>query len=203
MTDLNDGAAADSNAENNSTDVSPVKSANEGIADKAENSVGADVNAAADNAGTAHRYGRMRDEFPGGDPYIFGKPEPEKKKKQKKEEPEQPAMQYIRIEQNDSAENEERQAVQMLPFNPDDPQSNPVYGHWDSYSFAAIILGFLFPPVGIILGCISLYRTRILHMKGKGLAIAAIVVGVIVLVVDLLCIINGITPEQILERYGR
>ena len=51
MTDLNDGAAADSNAENNSTDVSPVKSANEGIVDKAENSVGADVNAAADNAG--------------------------------------------------------------------------------------------------------------------------------------------------------
>lgn len=76
----------------------------------------------------------------------------------------------------------------LRPFNPDDPNQNPVYGRWDMWSIIAFILSFYtyFAFLSLPLAIMAARRDKVLHMKGRGLAIAAIVLSVIGLIVMLL-----------------
>lgn len=70
----------------------------------------------------------------------------------------------------------------MYPtIDPNDPHQNPLYGRWDPYSIVSFVLAifFPFPFMPAVMGAISVYRTRLFHMKGKGLAIAAIVINIL------------------------
>lgn len=86
----------------------------------------------------------------------------------------------------------------------DDPNQNPLYGRWD---FAAIV-GFVTALIGvpvlpIILCALSMYRTKLLRMKGRGLAIAGLVIGLLNLAVSLYMLIAGVDVYQLLSQlYG-
>lgn len=75
--------------------------------------------------------------------------------------------------------------------NLDDPAQNPWYGRWDSLSVVAFITAFLMPFVGLVLGLFSMHRTRVFHMKGRGLAIASVVVSVALLVFEFYLVRSG------------
>ena len=51
-----------------------------------------------------------------------------------------------------------------------DPNQNPLYGHWDSYAIISFILALFFPvPVlSALMGAVAMWRTRTFHMKGRG-----------------------------------
>lgn len=67
------------------------------------------------------------------------------------------------------------------PINPDDPNQNPLYGHWDWTAIMAFVFSFFgwFSFFSLPLGFIAYRRDKIYHMKGKGLAIAAIVISIL------------------------
>ena len=62
-----------------------------------------------------------------------------------------------------------------MPYLPNldlnDPRQNPAYGHWDAYAIMSLVLAVLMPvPVlPALVGAISMWRTKKLHMKGYGL----------------------------------
>lgn len=62
-----------------------------------------------------------------------------------------------------------------------DPRQNPAYGHWDAYAIMSLVLAVLMPvPVlPALVGAISMWRTKKLHMKGYGLALAAVIINVL------------------------
>jgi hypothetical protein len=82
--------------------------------------------------------------------------------------------------------------------NLDDPAQNPWYGRWDSLSVIAFITTFFMPFVGLVLGCFAMHRTRVFHMKGRGLAIASIVLSVVLLVFQFYLVRSGMYT-QLLE----
>ena len=79
-------------------------------------------------------------------------------------------------------------------LNPDDPAQNPFYGHWDSYAIVAFICSLVFsvPVLPAVIGGLSLVRTKRLHMKGRGLAIAAIIINVLTTLLQAYLLIRGI-----------
>ncbi len=63
----------------------------------------------------------------------------------------------------------------------EDPNQNIFYGRWDAGAIIAFVFA-LFLPVPImpaILGALSMRRTRIMRMKGYGLALAAVIINVL------------------------
>ncbi|MFC0265407.1 DUF4190 domain-containing protein [Alloscardovia macacae] len=144
-------------------------------------------------------YGRMRAEFPGWDPYVYGKPEERKADDERKarrgaRNPFAPDAQPDSARQNAPVDSDEQNAQnqqapgiqfynmngQPLPiqeFDPDDPKKNPLYGRWDFYAVLAFIGAFFSAtaPLALFFGILSLGRTRRLHMKGRALAIVALV----------------------------
>ena len=85
-------------------------------------------------------------------------------------------------------------------INTSDPRQNPYYGKVDGLSviaFVASILGIWL--VGLPLGIFSLIRVKQLHMRGKGLAIAAIVISCLYIVLDIVLFFMGITDQQIIS----
>ena len=78
------------------------------------------------------------------------------------------------------------------PLNLDDPKQNPWYGKWDSLAIVAFISTFFIPFVGLVLGCFSMHRTRVFHMKGRGLAIASIVISVALIILEFYLVRSGI-----------
>ena len=84
-------------------------------------------------------------------------------------------------------------------INTADPRQNPYYGKTDGFaviSFVASILGIWL--VGLPLGIFSLIRVNQLHTRGKGLAIAAIVISCVYIVLDIVLFFMGITDQQII-----
>lgn len=72
--------------------------------------------------------------------------------------------------------------VMMREIDPEDPQRNPYYGKWNPLSIIAFVFLFTpFPIVSIILGLISARAIRKFHMKGLGLSIASILIGISVI----------------------
>lgn len=80
----------------------------------------------------------------------------------------------------------------FLPFNPDDPNQNPLYGHWDWMSIVAFLLSFslFFSFLSLPMAFVSYNRCKTLHMKGKGFAIAAIVLSIVNLILLLVATLN-------------
>lgn len=83
-------------------------------------------------------------------------------------------------------------------INTADPRQNPYYGKIDGFaviSFVASILGIWL--VGLPMGIFSLIRVKELHTRGRGLAIAAIVISCLYIVLDIALFFMGITDQQI------
>ncbi|MFT8593811.1 MAG: DUF4190 domain-containing protein [Bifidobacterium sp.] len=90
----------------------------------------------------------------------------------------------------------------MYPtIDPNDPNQNPLYGRWDPYAILSFILAlfFPFPFMPAIMGAISVYRTRFFHMRGKGLAIAAIVINLAYSALVIWMWINHIDASQLYQ----
>ena len=85
-------------------------------------------------------------------------------------------------------------------INTADPRQNPYYGKVDGIAviaFVASIFGIWL--VGLPLGIFSLIRVKQLHTRGKGLAIAAIVISCLYIVLDIVLFFMGITDQQIVS----
>ncbi|MFT8357830.1 hypothetical protein [Bifidobacterium aquikefiri] len=90
----------------------------------------------------------------------------------------------------------------MYPtIDPNDPNQNPLYGRWDPYAVLSFVLAlfFPFPFMPAIMGAISVYRTRFFHMKGKGLAIAAIVINLLYSALMIWMWFNHINANQLYQ----
>ncbi|MFT8703819.1 DUF4190 domain-containing protein [Bifidobacterium aquikefiricola] len=90
----------------------------------------------------------------------------------------------------------------MYPtIDPNDPNQNPLYGRWDPYAVLSFVLAlfFPFPFMPAIMGAISVYRTRFFHMKGKGLAIAAIVINLLYSALMVWMWFNHINANQLYQ----
>ena len=89
-----------------------------------------------------------------------------------------------------------------------DPNQNPLYGRWDSYAVIAFIFALVFtvPVLPAVMGGISVWRTGMFHMKGRGLAIAAIDINVLTTIVQIWMWVNGMDitdlTNQMLGMYG-
>ena len=86
-------------------------------------------------------------------------------------------------------------------INMDDPSQNPLYGHWDPYAIAALLLALLFPLplLPAIMGGISMRRTRLFHMKGFGVALAAVIINVLWTILMIWMYTHGITTEELYQ----
>lgn len=82
-----------------------------------------------------------------------------------------------------------------------DRMQNPWYGRWDSYSIIAFVFSILFavPVLPALMGALGIWRTRTFHMKGKGLAIAAIVINVIYTIAFVWMMINGVSTTDFIN----
>lgn len=87
-------------------------------------------------------------------------------------------------------------------MNPDDPAQNPLYGHWDPGAIIAFVFALIFPlPVlPAIFGWLSMRRTKVYHMKGYGLAVAAVVINVLFTIAWLYLLISGVSPNEYLNQ---
>lgn len=93
------------------------------------------------------------------------------------------------------------------PYNPnypgginlDDPRQNPWYGHWDSYAIISFIFA-LFLPVPVlsaIMGAVSMWRTKKLHMKGYWLGFAAVVINVLYTITVIWLTVHGMSTTDL------
>ena len=143
-------------------------------------------------------YGAMSSQLPVGyDPYVYGAPEPEP----------QPAdavrQQNTQYQTGQYPSNGQQNPYGANPYGPNpydpnrypqrgnmpylpnldlnDPRQNPAYGHWDAYAIMSLVFAVLMPvPVlPALVGAISMWRTKKLHMKGHGLALAAVIINVL------------------------
>lgn len=154
-------------------------------------------------------YGAMSSQLPVGyDPYVYGAPEPEPQPAdavrqrntqyqtgQYPSNGQQPMPPYsANGQQNPYGANPygpnpydpnrypQRGNMPYLPnLDLNDPRQNPAYGHWDAYAIMSLVFAVLMPvPVlPALVGAISMWRTKKLHMKGHGLALAAVIINVL------------------------
>lgn len=89
--------------------------------------------------------------------------------------------------------------------NLDDPNQNPVYGRWDPYAVISFIMSLFLalPILPLIMGVIAIYRTTVFHMKGRALAIAAVVIAVIELILMAVMVYYGISNEDVVSMLER
>ena len=182
------------------------------------------------------QYGAMSGQYPGYDPYLYGKPEPEQPAESanvvqqnpmngqpyvnqpnvqngqqyagQQGQPYNPyAQQHPYTQQQDQCNPYGNQPPQPnMPriqyLNPDDPAQNPFYGRWDSYAIVAFVCALVFavPVFPAVIGGLSLVRTKRLHMRGRGLAIAAIVINVLTTLLQAYLLINGITINDVYSQ---
>lgn len=90
----------------------------------------------------------------------------------------------------------------MNQMNPDDPNQNPLYGHWDPGAIIAFVFALILPlPVlPALFGWFSMRRTKIYHMKGYGLAVAALVINVLYTIMWLYFLVSGVSPTEYLNQ---
>lgn len=155
-------------------------------------------------------YGQRADQYPGWDPYVFGRDDQESESSRSQaDSSHNPATpggsvrpgQYSPPGQVGSGAVHSRHRI-INGVDLDDPAQNPSYGHWDPYAIISFIMA-LFLPVPIlsaILGGISMYRTRILHMKGFGLALAAVIINVLYTLTWLWMISAGVSMDDLLQQ---
>lgn len=83
-----------------------------------------------------------------------------------------------------------------------DPNQNPLYGHWDSNSIIAFIFALLLPlPIfPAIIGGIGMWRTKTFHMKGWGLALAAVIINVLYTIFYFWMMKNGVSSSDLYSQ---
>lgn len=158
-------------------------------------------------------YGAMDSQFPDDyDPYLFGHPDPapETPKAQTtpgaSQGPDQGAMPPAQPGVNGQWQSGMPQMPYRIePIDPNDPQRNPFYGRWDGWAVISFLMALFIPcPIlPAVLGAISMRRTRVLHMKGRGLAIAAVVINILYSLVVFYCMAKGITMDQLLGQMAQ
>lgn len=174
------------------------------------------------------QYGAMSGQYPGYDPYLYGKPEPEQPangvdaQNQAQQNPmngqpmngqngqpyagQQPGQPYNPYAQQPNQYNPYGNQQPNMPriqyLNPDDPAQNPFYGHWDSYAIVAFVCSLVFsvPVLPAVIGGLSLVRTKRLHMKGRGLAIAAIIINVLTTLLQAYMLVRGINVNDLYSQ---
>jgi hypothetical protein len=92
----------------------------------------------------------------------------------------------------------------MQQFNPDDPNQNPVFGKWDWTAIFAFILSLTgyFCFIALPLGFFAYRREEVLHMKGKGFAIAAIVISILEIIGFIILLFNPDLLQSVLNLQG-
>jgi hypothetical protein len=83
-----------------------------------------------------------------------------------------------------------------------DPNQNPLYGHWDSYAIISFALALFFPvPVlSALMGAVAMWRTKTFHMKGFGLALAAVIINVVYTIAVIWMAMNGVDAASLLQQ---
>ncbi|MBT1165805.1 ABC transporter permease [Bifidobacterium simiarum] len=86
----------------------------------------------------------------------------------------------------------------------EDPNQNPLYGRWDPTAIIAFIMALMgVPIIPMLLGGLSVYRTGLFRMKGRGLAIAAVIISLITMALAVYLTATGMDPYQfIAQLYG-
>ncbi|WP_314688226.1 hypothetical protein [uncultured Bifidobacterium sp.] len=143
-------------------------------------------------------YGALASSYPSGyDPYLYGRPAPTTPTAS-------PAPSSAPRTQGPKT----AASAPAAPHRPEmfhgvdlaDPGQNPLYGRWDSYAVLALVFAFVGVPVlPAVMGGISLWRTRRFHMRGFGLAVAAIVVSLLITAVDVWMVKNGISIDMLIQ----
>ena len=155
-------------------------------------------------------YGAMSGQYgPNYNPYIYGAPEPDTKKdsaaaagdnggaaqSQQAGQPygQQPAWPGNQQPYGQQPNGQPHQSHYYHGIDLNDPNQNPLYGHWDSYAIISFILALFFPvPVlSALMGAVAMWRTRTFHMKGFGLAVAAVVINVLYTIAVIWMAFNG------------
>ncbi|KFI60961.1 hypothetical protein BCUN_0937 [Bifidobacterium cuniculi] len=154
-------------------------------------------------------YGAMDSQFPDDyDPYLFGRPDPAPETPTA-QAPAQGAAQPSPRQPDGNGQQWQSGMPQMPyriePIDPDDPQRNPFYGRWDGWAVISFLMALFIPcPIlPAVLGAISMRRTKVLHMKGRGLAIAAVAINVLYSLVVFYCMAKGITMDQLLGQMAQ
>lgn len=84
-----------------------------------------------------------------------------------------------------------------------DPSSNPLYGRWDSSAIVSFVFALMgLPILPAILGAVSIWRDKTFHMKGRGFAIAAVVIDVLITVAWVWMLVNGVTSADVYQMIG-
>lgn len=150
-------------------------------------------------------YGAMSGQYgPNYNPYIYGAPEPDTKKDSaaaagdnggaaQSQQAGQPYGQQTPWPGNQQPNGQPHQPHYYHGIDLNDPNQNPLYGHWDSYAIISFILALFFPvPVlSALMGAVAMWRTRTFHMKGFGLAVAAVVINVLYTIAVIWMAFNG------------
>ncbi|PLS31236.1 hypothetical protein Uis1B_0980 [Bifidobacterium margollesii] len=86
----------------------------------------------------------------------------------------------------------------------EDPNQNPLYGRWDPAAIISFVMALLSVPiVPLLLGGLSVYRTRLFRMKGRGLAIAAVIISLLTTALSVYLMATGMDPYQfVAQLYG-
>lgn len=163
-------------------------------------------------------YGQMAAAYPGYNPYIYGEPEHSTNDDASKGA-DQAAHRGLRnttvsnakhsgqASREDSGQEQKSTRSPIaarLPFDPDNPQENPMYGQWDPTAIIAFVSAlFGIPVLPIILGAFAAYRDKILHMRGRGLAIAAIIISLLMSALAMYFVLSGTDPMTwVMDLYG-
>ena len=86
----------------------------------------------------------------------------------------------------------------------DDPVQNPLYGHWDPAAICSFVMALIGVPIlPLALGLLAMWRTKLFRMKGRGLAIADVVISLLMLALEIYMMMAGIDVQQLIAQlYG-
>ena len=159
----------------------------------------------------------MDNQFPQDyDPYTFGRPDPEPQPAQASQAGPTPAVPQPNQAPTQPWAGQQAQAPQapgatqqgskypryVNGIDMEDPNQNIFYGRWDAGAIIAFVFA-LFLPVPImpaILGALSMRRTRIMRMKGYGLALAAVIINVLYTIAFVWLMINGVSMDDVMNQ---
>ncbi|RBP98374.1 hypothetical protein CRD60_00405 [Bifidobacterium aemilianum] len=165
-------------------------------------------------------YGAMTNQMPAGyNPYVFGAPDASPAQAQGQQQSAQgPAGnqqagygqwqgqaatgQYPGGQGQQAPDPRRLANIQDLNnINLDDPNQNPWYGHWDVNAIIAFVFSILFsiPILPALMGLASMWRTKKMHMKGYGLALAAVIINLLVTAILAWMMIKGISPLDMIQ----
>jgi peptidyl-prolyl cis-trans isomerase B (cyclophilin B) len=87
---------------------------------------------------------------------------------------------------------------------PDYPQPYPPPQPTNALAIASLVCAFLFAPLGIIFGHVSLWQIRKTGEGGRGLAIAGLVIGYLITVVTILVVVLTLAVfVKVVDEFGR